>query len=73
MVMCQTDHLPVMVSNPARDVYLVSGNNLEQVVDGPRASITKQYKMVPVEKRWCCVAGKVTTSLQIVMTACHWV
>jgi len=45
----------------------ISGNNLGQVVH-TRASVTKQYNLVPVKGRWCCPAtGKVTVGL-----ASHW-
>ena len=40
----------------------LSGNNLGQVVH-TRASVTKQYKLVPVKGRWCSAAGKVTIGL----------
>ena len=32
-----------------------------------RATVTKQFNLVPVKGRWCCVAGKVTVGL-----ASHW-
>jgi len=44
----------------------LSGNNLGQVVH-TRASVTKQYNLVPVERRRCPAAGKVTVGL-----ALHW-
>ena len=44
----------------------LSGNNLGQVVH-TRASVTKQYNLVPVQRRWCPAVGKVTVGL-----ALHW-
>ena len=40
--------------------------NPGQVVN-TRASVTKQYNLVPANKRWCLAAGKVTIGL-----ASHW-
>jgi len=33
----------------------------DQVVYTMCASVTKQYKSVPVKRQWCCAAGKVNT------------
>jgi len=40
-------------------------NNLGKVVHTyvPRASVMKQYNLVPVKGRWCSAAGKVTAGL----------
>jgi len=47
-------------------VISLSGNNLGQVVCA-RATVTKQYNLVPVKGRWCHATGKVTVGL-----ASHW-
>ena len=44
-----------------------SGNNSGQSYQYPRASVTKQYNLVPAKGRWCSAAGKVTVGL-----ASHW-
>ena len=46
--------------------FSLSSNNLGQVVHA-RASVTKQYNLVPVKGRRCPAAGKVTEGL-----ASHW-
>jgi len=47
-------------------VPLLSGNDLGQVVH-TRASVTKQYNLVPVARQRCPASGKVTVGL-----ASHW-
>ena len=66
--------LPSVIVDRAMDklhVWLpaipLSGNNRRQVVHVHCASVTKQYKLIPVKGQWCPVAGKVTIGLVL-----HW-